>query len=63
MSILLFSFLTKFKNTEYEPIFWTTVSKIIPINYIISQNDWKITSKILSTNKNGGLCGNKSMIP
>lgn len=47
---LLFNhLLNKFKNTEYEPIFWTTVSKIIPINYIISQNDWTITAKILST--------------
>ena len=47
--LLLNHLLNKFNNTEYENLFWTTISKIIPINYIISQNDWKITSKILST--------------
>jgi len=40
--------LNKFKETDYESLFWSSISKIIPMNFIID-NNWDIASKFLNT--------------
>lgn len=44
-------FKDKFLNTQYEDLFFSSVTKIIPINYCILGQPWSIVKKILITKK------------
>lgn len=50
-------FLNQFLNTEYEDLFFSSITKIIPINYCIENQPWSIVKKILITKplKSNGL--------
>lgn len=50
-------FIKKFLNTEYENLFFSTITKIIPINYCIQNQSWHIAKKFLITKplKSNGL--------
>ena len=41
-------FLTKFFNTEFEDLFFSSITKIIPINYCIENQSWNIIEKFLN---------------
>lgn len=47
-NLKLFSiFLKQFLHTEYENLFFSTVTKIIPIDYCIENQPWEIVKKLL----------------
>lgn len=49
--------LDMFLNSEYENLFFSTITKIIPINYCIENQPWSIVKKFLTTKplKSNGL--------
>lgn len=41
----------EFMHTEYEDLFFSSINKIIPINYCIENQNWTIVKKLLITKK------------
>lgn len=50
-------FLNKFLNPMYEDLFYSTITKVIPINFCVQNQPWNIVKKFLSTKprKSNGL--------